>query len=68
MDKASSHIQEEVIENCTGNLKDISILPGGTTSLMQKLDISINKNFKSYIRQKYINHFIKNNMTFSKNQ
>ena len=46
LDKASSHIQEEVIEKCTGNLMDISILPGGTTSIMQPLDVFINKILK----------------------
>ena len=66
LDKASSHIQEEIIEKCTGNFMDISILPDGTTSIMQPLDISVNKKFKSYIREKYINHCIKNNVTFSK--
>ena len=66
LDKASSHIQEEIIEKCTGNFTDISILPDGTTSIMQPLDISVNKKFKSYIREKYINHCIKNNVTFSK--
>ena len=34
IDKASSHISEEVIEKCTGNLMDLSILPAGTTSIM----------------------------------
>ena len=66
LDKASSHIKEEVIEKRTGNLMDISILPGGTTSIMKPLDISINKKFKNYIREKYINHCFKNNVTFSK--
>ena len=33
---------------------------------MQPLDISINKKLKSYIREKYINHCIINNDTFSK--
>ena len=33
---------------------DISILPAGTTSVMHLLDISINKKFKTYIREKYI--------------
>ena len=46
LDKASSHIKEEVIEKCTSNLMDISILPGGTTSIIQPLNISIKKNVK----------------------
>ena len=66
LDETISHIKEEVIEKCTGNLMDISILPGGTTIIMQPLDISINKKFKSYIKEKYINHCVKNNVTFSK--
>jgi len=66
LDKASSHIKEEAIEKCTGNLMDITILPGVSISIMQPLDISINKKFKSHTKEKYINHFVKNNVTFSK--
>ena len=54
LDKASSHIREEIIDKCTGNLMDISILPGGNINIMLLLDISINKKFKSFIREKYI--------------
>ena len=66
MDKASSHISDEIIENCTGSYKDISILPAGCTSILQPLDISINKPFKTYIKEKYIQYCITKNITISK--
>ena len=68
IDKASSHICDEVIESCTENYMNISILPAGTTSVLQPLDISINKIFKTFIKEKYIKYCIDNNVLFSKVQ
>ena len=68
IDKASSHIIDEVIEKWIGNLMDISILPAETTSIKQPLDISINQKFKYYIGEKYINHCIQNNVIFAKEE
>ena len=56
MDKASSHIDDDIIEKCSGNLKDVSILPAGCTSLLQILNISINKPFKNSLKEKYIRY------------
>ena len=68
IDKAPSHICDEVIESCTRNFMNISILPAGTTSVLQPLDISINKIFKTSIKEKYIKYCIDNNVLFSKFQ
>ena len=48
----NTHICDEVIESCTGNFMNISILPAGTTSVLQSLYISINKIFKTFIKEK----------------
>ena len=66
IDKASSHISDEIIESCTGKFKDISILPAGCTNILQPLDIAINKTFKTYIKEKYIRYCIRKNITISK--
>lgn len=68
IDKASSHICDEVIESCTGNFMDISILPAGITSVLQPFDISFNKIFKAYIKEKNIKYCIDKNVLFSKVQ
>ena len=46
VDKASSHIADEVLEKCCGNLRDVSIIPNGCTSFMQPLDVAINRPLK----------------------
>ena len=66
MDKASSHIDDDIIEKCSGNLKDVSILPAGCTSLLQILNISINKPFKNSLKEKYIRYCIEKKLVFSK--
>ena len=35
MDKASNHIDDDIIEKCSGNLKDVSILPIGCMIILQ---------------------------------
>ena len=66
MDKASSHISDEIIESCTGSFKDICIWPVSCTNIFPPLDISINKPFKTYIKEKYIRYCISKNTTISK--
>ena len=66
MDKASSHINEDIIEKCTGQFCDVSILPSGCTSILQPLDISINKPFKNALKEKYIRYCIDKGVAFSK--
>ena len=66
IDKASSHIADEVLEKCCGNLRDVSILPGGCTSIMQPLDVAINRPFKNYLKELYIKHCLEKNNTFAK--
>lgn len=58
--KSTSQISEDVIEKNKSNIMDISILSEGTTSIMHPLDISINKKFKSFIKEKYIHCIEKN--------
>ena len=64
IDKASSRIADEVLEKFCGNLKDVSILPGGCTSIMQPLDVEINRPFKNYLKELYIKIGLEKNNTF----
>lgn len=50
LDQATSHkvADVEMIPNCNGLL-----LPAGCTSLVQPLDVVINKPFKSYMRRQW---------------
>ena len=53
INKRSSYICDEVIESYTENFEKISFLTGGTTSVLQPFEISINKIFKTYIKKIY---------------
>ena len=56
LDSFSAHITNDVKKK----LKDINtvplIIPGGCTSKIQPLDVSLNKPFKSYVRQHWSNY------------
>ena len=46
MDSFSAHCTEEIL-NLSRNSTDIAVIPGGCTSKLQPLDVSLNRPFKS---------------------
>ena len=51
-DSARSHITEDSKKILLKHLTKMVVIPGGMTSILQPLDISVNKSFKSKIRLK----------------
>ena len=63
MDSAPVHISEEIKSLYLSNNKRLLFIPPGLTSLLQQLDLSINKLFKEGIKNKYAEYLIKNKDT-----
>src|SRR3989442_1439327 len=53
MDLCSSHKKDYVLKLLTENKIFLSLIPGGCTSILQPLDVVVNKPLKDYIRQKF---------------
>ena len=66
MDSAPVHISEEIKNLYLSNNKRLLFIPPGLTSVLQPLDLSINKLFKEGIRYKYAEYLIKNKDTSNK--
>jgi len=54
IDDASFHTSEKLKKKCQENQISLLIIPGGTTSFLQPLDVSINKPIKDHLRSCYI--------------
>ena len=54
LDDASFHSNETLKKKCQDNKITLLIIPGGTTSFLQPLDVSINKPLKDLMRELYI--------------
>jgi len=50
LDLVRAHKTEEVLDTFSANDIDVSMIPGGCTSLVQPLDVSINRPFKDILR------------------
>ena len=66
-DKASTHVNDEIIKYLNDNKILYVIIPTGFTRFLQPLDISINKSFKLALKnaylsfqQKHLNEIIQN--------
>ena len=53
IDKATTHENEELKRACFNNNVTISYIPKRLTSILQLLDVSINKPFKDGLRNEY---------------
>ena len=60
MDKATFHYDSDILQKFTNENKFISFIPSGLTRYLQPLDVSVNKIFKSAIKEKYIQYCISN--------
>ena len=60
MDKASCHCTDNIIKEFQKGNRAITFIPGGLTRFYQPLNASVNKLFKSALREKYIAFCIDN--------
>ena len=54
IDDASFHSGESIRNICKDNNIELIVLPGGTTSILQPLDVVVNKPFKDAMRERYV--------------
>jgi len=64
-DSARPHITKEVKANVE-KYSQLVVIPGGLTSKLQPLDLSVNKSFKSKIREKWENWMVNGYHSFTK--
>ncbi|GFS75232.1 pogo transposable element with KRAB [Trichonephila clavipes] len=51
MDSMRAHIKDSVKAEAKKNIgAELSVTPGGLTTILQPLDISVNRSFKSHVR------------------
>ena len=67
MDTAPSHVKTEVKDQLKSSNIEVLYIPGGCTSLLQPLDVAINKPLKDHIRSQYewLDKSVKNKKTSS---
>lgn len=53
MDDASFHKSQSLVNKCANLDLYIVILPGGTTNILQPLDVAITKHYKDIMKEKY---------------
>ncbi len=58
LDTFSAHLTEAVREEFARIGSKLLIIPGGCTSVLQPLDVSLNKPFKSYIRRQWYERMV----------
>ena len=59
LDTFTAHLTEAVKDSFHKCHTKLLIIPGGCTSILQPLDVSVNKPFKSYIRQSWCERMVK---------
>lgn len=65
-DMFRSHLTENVKMRARRKNVDMAVIPGGMTSLVQPLDVSLNKPFKDSLREKWINWMMDGEKTYTK--
>ena len=53
MDSHRSHMTDDVKVACKSHNIDIIMIPGGCTKYLQPLDLTVNRSFKSKLKQQY---------------
>ena len=54
LDSFEAHKTEQVKRSFKNENTDLAVIPGGLTSVLQPLDVSLNKPFKDRVRQKWM--------------
>jgi len=67
VDRHRSHIREDVVKALNLEGLDVLEIPGGTTSVLQPPDVSVNKPFKSGVRKRWEEWMEKGRKDFTKN-
>lgn len=62
LDAFKGHLTDSVKEELKRSNTDLVIIPGGMTSQLQPLDVSVNKPFKSYLHQAYDEWLLTDNL------
>lgn len=60
LDKATSHVTNNIISNYSNDFKFMSFIPAGLTRYLQPLDVVINKLFKEGIKKLYVEYCLQN--------
>ena len=61
IDDFASHKTKAVLNLLRGSRCIVSILPGGSTSKLQVLDVGVNKPFKDHMRSKWMQFMVNDN-------
>ena len=56
MDSFRGHLTEEIRQACSDINALRAVIPGGLTSHLQPLDLTVNRSFKSHLRKEYAKH------------
>lgn len=65
-DSFKAHLTEDVKKKCGQLRTSMAVIPGGLTSLMQPLDVSLNKPFKDRLRAKWMQWMTEENKPVTK--
>lgn len=65
-DMFKCHLMDSVVAQLRSQKTDIAVIPGGLTSIVQPLDVCLNKPFKDYMRDLWSNWMIEGEKTFTK--
>jgi hypothetical protein len=55
MDSFRGHLTDEVKQACVETNTLQAVIPGGLTSYLQPLDLTVNRSFKAHLRREYMN-------------
>ena len=64
-DSFSAHLTDTVKQQLRENKTATAVIPGGLTSLVQPLDVCLNKPFKDHLREKWMTWMMSGEKTFT---
>uniref|UniRef100_H3A0T2 HTH CENPB-type domain-containing protein n=1 Tax=Latimeria chalumnae TaxID=7897 RepID=H3A0T2_LATCH len=65
-DMFRSHVTDDIKKRLRRNNTEIAVIPGGLTSVVQPLDVCLNKSFKGHVRAKWNKWMVDGEKTFTK--